>query len=85
MDCDVAAPGGLAGLPGVLDARSTKANEDYIKRANVIIEKQKAKGIDAITGKPVTEAAAEAAKTGKALFIIAEQLKKPTPPPPKED
>lgn len=76
---------GLEGLPGVLDDRSTPANEAYRERAAKIVDKQKKGEKDAVTGKPVTEKAAKAAhkyaETGDAKhlymnsFRSAEQLK----------
>jgi len=65
----------LRGFSGVMDARSSKANEDYIKRAETIIEKYKKGDKDYITGKPVTKEAADAAKFGMKWFKIAESLK----------
>jgi hypothetical protein len=67
----------LAGLPGILDKKSTQANEDYIKRADKTIEKQKKGEKDDITGKPVTKEARKAAEFGKKWFRRAEELKKP--------
>jgi hypothetical protein len=65
----------LAGLKGIIDERSTKANEDYIQRANKLIEKLKKGKKDDITGKPVTEKAKDAAVFGKRAFQLAEELK----------
>jgi hypothetical protein len=66
----------LSGLPGLLDEKSSKANEDYIKRAEKTIEKQKKGEKDDITGKPVSKEAVKAAKFGKWGFRFAENLKK---------
>jgi RHS repeat-associated protein len=76
IDFDNIPPSGLEGLNGVLDERSTKANEDYIKRAEKTIEKQKKGEKDDITGKPVTKEAAKAAKFGKRAFRFTEDSKK---------
>jgi hypothetical protein len=70
----------LAGLSGILDDKSTSANETYNKSANKIIEKQKKGGKDAVTGKPVTVETAEAAKFGKKWFSIAEEYKEISKP-----
>jgi RHS repeat-associated protein len=66
----------LAGASGIIDDKSSQANEDYIKRADKTIEKQKKGEKDDVTGKPVTKEAADAAKFGKKWFRRAEQLKK---------
>jgi RHS repeat-associated protein len=69
----------LKGLPGVLDDRSTPANEAYRERAAKIVDKQKKGEKDAVTGKPVTEKTAKAAhkyaEEGIKSFRAAEQLK----------
>ena len=65
----------LAGFPGIIDKKSTNANQKYIKSADKIIEKQKKGEKDAVTGKPVTKEAADAAKFGKKWFSVAEDLK----------
>jgi RHS repeat-associated protein len=75
IDYDNAAPGGLKGPLGVMDARSTQANQDYIDRAAETIAKQKSGGNDNITGKPVTPEAAKAAGVGKTVFEGVEYLK----------
>ncbi|MEO5889697.1 MAG: RHS repeat-associated core domain-containing protein [Ferruginibacter sp.] len=75
LDFDNAVPGGLQGYEGVVDPRSSKANNDYIKRADKTIQKYDKKEKDDVTGKPVRKEAADAAKFGKKLFKIAEQGK----------
>jgi RHS repeat-associated protein len=65
----------LTGVNGILDDKSTSANMKYNKSADKIIEKQKKGEKDAVTGKPVTVEAAEAAKFGKKWFNVAEDLK----------
>ncbi|MEO6833382.1 MAG: RHS repeat-associated core domain-containing protein, partial [Chitinophagaceae bacterium] len=69
----------LTGFLGVMDERSTPANQAYRQRAAKIVEKQKVKGIDVVTGKPVTEKAANAAhkyaEKGVKSFRAAEQIK----------
>ncbi len=66
----------LSGLKGILDEKSTRANNAYIKRANLIIEKYAKGEKDDITGKPVTKEAADAAKFGRKWFRTAEEIKK---------
>lgn len=70
----------LRGLKGVLDKESTPANEAYRKRAAKIVEKEKKKKKDVITGKPVTKKAADAAhkysEKGIKSFRTAEAIKK---------
>jgi len=66
----------LSGLDGILDEKSTKANEDYIKRADIIINKYKKHEKDDITGKPVTKKAKDAAEFGKKWFTRAEEMKR---------
>ena len=66
----------LSGFNGVLDDKSTPANETYIKKADKIIEKQKKGEKDDVTKKPVTKEAAKAAKTGRNFFRGIENLKK---------
>ena len=83
LDYDNATPGGLRGYAGIVDPKSSKANEDYIKRADETISKHEKKENDSVTGKPVTKEAAEAAKFGKKWFKVAENGKKQktgTPP-----
>jgi RHS repeat-associated protein len=70
----------IAGLWGVLSNKSSKANKDYIKRADIIREKYKKGKNDNVTGKPVTKAAKEAAEFGEKWFNIAEDQKKPVDP-----
>ena len=72
---DNAVPGGLKGVKGIMDEKSTDANVKYIKSAKKIIEKYKKKEKDDVTGKPVTKEAAEAAEFGKKWFIRAEAVK----------
>ena len=69
----------LAGVSGIFDKRSTKANEDYISRADKTIKKfDNRKGEkDDITGKSVTKEAKDAAEFGKKWFKRAEYQKKP--------
>lgn len=57
----------LTGLGGVMDEKSTPANEAYRQRSANIVNKYNKKGNDAVTGKPVTE------KTAKAAHKYAEQ------------
>ncbi len=59
-----------------MDSKSTKANQDYIERADKINEKYKKNEKDAITGKPVTSSASAAARKGAAFFRIIELHKK---------
>ncbi len=66
----------LSGLTGVLNPKSTQANEAYIVRANIIIDKEKKGDKDVITGKPVTKEAAKAARFGRKGFGMAEGYKK---------
>lgn len=75
IDFDNAAPGGLKGFWGVLDARSSKANDDYSERAEKTIQKYENREIDAVTCKPVTKEAAEAADFGRRNFRAVERLK----------
>ena len=65
----------LAGVSGILDDRSTGANVKYIKSASKIEDKYKRGEKDAVTGKPVTKEASEAAGFGKKWFKRAESLK----------
>ena len=60
--------------------KSTQANNNYIDRANEIIEKGANHGIDKITKKPVTEETVKAAKIGKSFFEFIEKLKKNSSP-----
>jgi len=76
---DNAAPGGLEGFLGILDTRSTPANEQYIKSAKKIIEKQKNGQKDDVTGRPVTQETSKEAWLGKTIFRIAELVKKTIP------
>ena len=75
LDYDNAKPGGLKGVGGILDDRSTAANVKYIKSAKKIIDKYKKGEKDAVTGKPVTKEAANAAEFGLKGFTKAENLK----------
>jgi hypothetical protein len=79
-DYDNIPPGGLRGFKGVMDEKSTKANEDFIKRARITVAKYEKGEKDDITGKPVTKAAADAAvKYGWGSwksFRAAENVKK---------
>lgn len=65
----------LKGLGGVMDSKSSKANYDYIKRADETISKGETGGTDKITGKPVTTETMDAAKSGKSGFKAAEAVK----------
>ena len=69
----------LAGPMGVIDARSTKPNEDYNDRADKIIDKYNNGGTDDVTKKPVTIDAKEAAEFGKGAFKAVEKAKNGTP------
>ena len=70
----------LSGLSGVMNEKSTPANEAYRKRAAVIVEKQKNGEKDNVTGKPVTMKSAQAAhkyaEQGTKSFKAAEEAKK---------
>lgn len=71
---------GILGAGGVLDPKSTKANEDYIDRANETINKYESGGTDNVTGKKVTEETKKAASFGKGAFKMVETMKsKPKP------
>ena len=77
----------LDGLGGVMDARSSKANNDFIERADKTTEKYLKKENDNITGKPVTketsDAGQKAARKGGGGFLnfrFAELLKTYKPP-----
>ena len=79
----------ISGFSGVMDDRSTPANEAFMKRADKTVEKYKKKEKDGITGKPVTKQAADAAykysRGGIKSFETAEEVKHYTPPEgPKE-
>ena len=69
----------LRGLSGVLDDKSTPANESYRERASNIVAKEKKGDKDIVTGKPVTEKTANAAhkyaEKGLKSFRVAEQVK----------
>ena len=69
----------IRGFGGILSKRSSKANEDYIKRAEKTIEKHEKGEKDNVTGKKVTKETAKAAKFGKGAFQTAETLKKEVP------
>jgi RHS repeat-associated protein len=78
----------IAGLSGTLDARSSKANNDFIERADRTTEKYKNRELDNITGKPVKKAASDAGQAaarsggfGLKSFKFAEFLKNYNPPP----
>jgi RHS repeat-associated protein len=66
---------GLEGMSGTFDVRSSEANEGYIDRANETIEKYDNKGLDNVTGEPVTKKAADAAKVGRGFFKGTERMK----------
>lgn len=51
----------ISGFKGVMDDRSSKPNNDFIKRASKTVEKYENKEKDDITGKPVTKQTADAA------------------------
>lgn len=70
----------IAGVSGILSKKSSKANEDYIKRADNTIDKYKKGEKDAVTGKPVTKEAKKAAEFGKKWFRYAENLKREESP-----
>jgi RHS repeat-associated protein len=74
-DIDYDKAGKLKGIEGVMDSRSTKANEDYIKAADGIIEKYEKGRTDTVTGKPVTKETKDAASFGRGGFKKAEGLK----------
>jgi len=65
----------LEGFDGVLDPKSTPANERYIKSAEKTLTKYKNKELDNVTGKPVTKQTADAAKFGIIGFKAAEYVK----------
>lgn len=66
---------GLAGPSGVMDEKSTEANNDYIARGIKTILKQQAGGIDNVTMKPVTKETAKAAAKGIVVFSVIEKVK----------
>ncbi len=66
---------GLEDLLGVLDARSTKANYDYIDRAKDILRRFDLGEIDEYTNKKISQETADAANFGLQGFKIAEYLK----------
>ena len=68
----------LKGFSGVMDAKSTPANNALIKDATNVLDKVAKKENDAITNKPVTEKAAKAASFMKKGFSAAETLKNAT-------
>jgi len=70
----------LAGFGGIMDEKSTQANEDYNKRAAVTIEKYEKGENDSVTGKPVTKDTKEAAEFGKKGFNAAENIKRDMKP-----
>mgnify|MGYP001048332609 CR=1 FL=1 len=76
----------LTGLSGVMDSKSTPANEAYRKRSAEIGRKYKNSENDIITGKPVTKEAADAAhkyaEKGVKSFKFAERVKNPPAPAP---
>jgi len=81
-DFDAVPPNGIDGLSGTLDARSSPANNAFIKRADKTTEKYVKGENDNITGKPVTKATSDAgqkaARTGGLgfrSFKFAEHLK----------
>ena len=61
---------GAEGFGGVLDIKTKKADEDYIQRADKVINKYKTGQNDAITGKPVTKDAKSAAGLGRFFFKL---------------
>jgi RHS repeat-associated protein len=75
IDCDNAAPGGLHGFEGVMDKRSSTANNAFISRAVKIDEKYRKGEKDNVTGKPVTKEARDAANSAAGGFKAAERLK----------
>ena len=82
LDYDAVPPSGIAGFAGVMDERSSKANNDFIKRADKTTKKYTKGQNDDITGKPVTkktsEAGQKAARTGGLglrSFKFAEDVK----------
>jgi len=76
LDYDAAGIKGAGGVfGGVTGDKGSQANQGYINRADKVIAKEKTGGKDDITGKPVTNRAAAAAKEGKALFQIANSVK----------
>jgi hypothetical protein len=70
----------LAGFSGIMDDNSTKANQDYNKRAAATIEKYVKGENDSVTGKPVTKETKEAAEFGKKGFNAAENVKRDMKP-----
>lgn len=70
-----------------MDDRSTKANNDFIERADLTKKKYLNNENDAITGKPVTKETSDAGQKaarkgagGLRSFRFAEMLKKYEPP-----
>lgn len=70
----------IAGLSGILSKKSSKANEDYIKRANNTIAKYNKKEKDDVTHKNVNLSAKKAAEFGKKWFRRAENIKREETP-----
>ena len=70
----------LAGFSGIMDEKSTPANQDYIKRATATIEKYEKRENDSVTGQPVNKATKEAAEFGKKGFNAAENIKRDMKP-----
>ena len=65
----------IVGFSGILDKKSTKANNDYIERAKKTIAKYKKGGLDNVTGEKVTMGTWFAAEYGKDGFSFAEYFK----------
>ncbi|TRX09633.1 RHS repeat-associated core domain-containing protein [Flavobacterium gawalongense] len=65
----------IVGVSGILDKKSTKANNDYIERAKKTIAKYEKGGVDNVTGKKVTKETRDAAAFGKNGFSFAEYFK----------
>jgi len=70
----------IKGIGGTFGSESTKANENYIKRANETISKYEKNGTDNVTGKKVTWWTKFNAQLGKALFEVAEKTKNKSEP-----
>ncbi|MEW6774651.1 MAG: hypothetical protein AB1304_11745 [Bacteroidota bacterium] len=67
---------GAKGFGGVLSIKTKKADIDYIKRAEKVIDKYNKGQKDAITGKPVTKDAKRAAELGRFFFKLMMGAKK---------
>lgn len=67
---------GAKGIGGVLDKKTEKADADFVKRADKIIDKSKNGEKDAVTGKPISKDEKSAASRGKFFFNLMKNEKK---------